>query len=142
MVEKMMKISIKNNGIAAKGSLLLSILTMTACANSLSMQKDVESESPENLAKIYQWEVKNNTIWFLTRSTGCTNEKHFKLITESSPSKTDKTFLVSIVRIKQDFCKAMPRTVAFELPLPELEQRHQQVVVTNPLAEAPKKASR
>lgn len=140
-----MKLSASVNNLGSKIVLLLSILVMAACANQLqSKTNETHAQGPakSNLATLYRWELKDNSIWFLTRSTGCTNKQHFRLEAESSPSKTDDTLLVSIVRVKRDLCKAMPRTIAFELPLTSPMDKNQKVIVTNPVSEKPKKSPR
>lgn len=49
------------------------------------------------------------------KSNGCTKAEHF----EVSSEERDGEHVLSIMRIRPDRCRAMPRVIELQLPLPE-----------------------
>lgn len=112
-------------------------LALSACSNSLSTKEDtamdLNTETPAQDAIIYDYEVRKSSIWFTTTSNGCTSAEHFALQTKN---KGENEMLVSISRLKPDWCKGMTRIVDIEVPI-FVPTHGRKLIVTNEVSPRP-----
>ena len=135
-----------------KKGILLASLALTSLLSACSLTQDntnsqlTEETSTTNTAitnapqaRIYSSTVGQNEVRFTTSSNGCTNAENFALMLETSAAgKNDNTqnTVVTIVQIKPDYCKAMPRVVSVTLPFEH--QYSGKVTIANTLHSNPK----
>jgi hypothetical protein len=95
-----------------KRLLLIFLATfMFSCSHS---SRELQSVDEPNLEAIYAtWMDFKNTIQFVVKSNGCTNEKSFKLRKTLFKGK----YLLKLKRLKEDKCKRLPhpKVIKFDL---------------------------
>ena len=85
--------------------------------------------------KLYKIELGKKTLSFNVISTGCTQAKNFSLSTDLiAPQQYELT----VIRLKDDNCRAMPhlKTITIDLPL-FLQDKGTLIKLNNPLAYYP-----
>lgn len=109
-------------------------LTLAACSSTSSKEqpKPVVANN-DKLAEIYGFEVRQKTLWFRVKSTGCTRKEDFKL--ELTPAN-DGRMQASLYRLKADYCRAMPRIIGIDMSHQALLQQELDIVVQNPVKDA------
>ena len=85
--------------------------------------------SVHKLEKLYGVEIRQNAISVMVQSTGCTSAKSFKL---DISSDANQALQASVIRIKPDLCRAMPRMVKVEIFDKRLKESAAGVVINNP----------
>ena len=98
-------------------SLMCILSLLSACEMSAELETNMPSnnkvDSDLPLATIYSALSKPDKVTFTTTSNGCTTTDNFRLLIEPSNDEA----LVSILLLKPDYCKAMPRVVSIDLPM-------------------------
>lgn len=81
----------------------------------------------------------DNMLVFTVVSTGCTHKDHFVLEfpdaakqSDSSDNKPQQTLTITLLRIKQDFCRRMPGPRIIEFQLPEDHAHNGPIIINNP----------
>jgi hypothetical protein len=124
--------------IALPALIMLGGCTLNSTMNNDYVEDDstVNTNTTTTLAKVFDVSVNENTIRFLTMSNGCTSENNFSLTAAMVSTDGADATQVSINLRKADYCKAMPRLVAIELPI--TFERVGPISITNPALSAPK----
>lgn len=120
-----------------RNAVLLSLLCVTVgcqqtpkeTANSMSDNTKKSATVPEALEAIYGFEHTRDQVTFLVKSTGCTKTEHFDIELEKT---TQAEYTITLIRHKQDMCRAMPRLYPVNLPLGETLSEKEQLTVANP----------
>lgn len=122
---------------------LPALILLSGCSFNPTLNNDsgeegstVNTNTSTTLAKVYDVSVNKSTVRFLTMSNGCTSERNFSLSAVNISEDGVNATQVSIILIKPDYCKAMPRLIAIELPI-TFEQVGL-ISVSNPALSAPK----
>ena len=117
--------------------LVASTALVSACSNSPSYKEDtavaLNTATPAEDAIIYDFEVRKASVWFTTTSNGCTGAEHFALQTKN---KGENEMLVSISRLKPDWCKGMARFIDIEVPI-FVPTHGRKITVTNQISPRP-----
>jgi len=104
---------------------------LTACGTTSSQEQvDQPVVNHGELADIYGYEVRKNTLWFRVKSTGCTRKQDFELVLEPV---TNGDIQASLYRLKPDYCRAMPRIIGIEMSHTALSQQDKNLVLQNPI---------
>lgn len=105
---------------------------LSGCQVAHSQSKQGAQKAMEKIETVFDVSLHLNVIKFDVLSTGCTRAKDFKL--NVAPVK-DNTLEVSLVRLKPDYCRAMPKVVEVAMKLPQMNNdKSTKVVVKNPLS--------
>lgn len=104
-------------------------VTLTGCVQTVSATHSDITDKNGVLEPVYAVEIRDGSIWYMVKSTGCTSEKSFRLSIEKT---ADNQLAASLHRKKRDLCKAMPKYVTVELNAPELKDTGHNVVIQNP----------
>lgn len=106
----------------------LALLLVTACSTNNQAKQDI-TIPPLNMADIYEVKIRASSVWFVTRSNGCTSANNFELYIQNTPANQTN---LTITQLKPDLCKGMTRLINIELPLVLPSHAHN-IVVTNPI---------
>lgn len=112
---------------------ILLICYISGCTSHLLIKSVFAQEltvGNTNLEILYNVEIRKNSILAAVKSTGCTSNKNFKL---QLALDNKKVLNASIVRIKPDFCRAMPKVITIEL-FDEQLARNAKVIIKNDIA--------
>ncbi|MGD8914403.1 MAG: hypothetical protein PVI97_05755 [Candidatus Thiodiazotropha sp.] len=76
-----------------------------------------------------------DSLKFVVISNGCTSKESFNFVFDSSTKQTSTTRELSIVRIKPDTCRRLPRTIELEYSLSEVGiKKNESITISNPLS--------
>lgn len=115
-------------------SMLVSLL---AACSSTPLSQQLTAEQKGQLTPVYQMTLKGSKVNFTVNSHGCTMAEHFQL----KQNKTgDGKVELALLRLKPDWCRAMPRAYPISFTLNN-KVAEQQLVLLNPIDQSkPKKA--
>ena len=94
--------------------LILFIMLTTSCA---VVSKEVEEvkviSTSENLEAIYDFDIKEKSLWFQVKSNGCTSQENFRLAINNLDNNK---VAVSLYRTKRDLCRGLTRLISINIP--------------------------
>ena len=121
----------------ALSALLLLTLANSGCAQTkpanqgtAAKAETIKQGKPSMSETIYGFDVTATSIKFKVKSTGCTKPADFELQLDEGK---DGLPSITIVRNRQDMCRALPRLYPVELPLPEELLGAQSINIANPI---------
>lgn len=113
------------------------LVSLLAACSSTPLSQQLTAEQKSQLTPVYQMTLKGSKVTFTVNSHGCTLPEHFQL--KQSKSNNDNVEL-ALLRLKQDWCRAMPRAYPVSFTL-DNKVTEQQLVLLNPIDQSkPKKA--
>jgi len=83
--------------------------------------------SSATIADVYDVELRKSSVWFTTRTNGCTSADSFEVLAQNTSSGETS---LTIYRRKPDLCKGMTRLINIELPL-VLPSNAKDIVISN-----------
>lgn len=116
--------------------------SITACQSTDDAQSTKERQpvktikapvsSKPKVETIHDVKISADSIQFTVISNGCTKSKNFVL----DVNQVNKdTYDVTLLRLKPDYCRAMPRLITITKPLKQLNNiNHPKIVINNPFS--------
>lgn len=131
----------KKLSLCAKSLFLLGFsLVISACSVVSKESKDEpDILKKSSLEVIYGFDVKADSLRFLVKSNGCTNENNFSLKLDTLDSNTTE---VSLHREKRDLCRGLTKLIAINMPLKNKNKAQIRFIISNPFALKPKRTKR
>ncbi|BDX04889.1 hypothetical protein [Planctobacterium marinum] len=97
------------------GLSILSLISSCAQGDSPTNTTSESSIHAQQIETIYGFEATKDAISFVVTSTGCTKSEDFTLqVSNSSPDD----YTITLQRNKKDRCRAMPKLISIQKPLP------------------------
>lgn len=120
----------KHTSITQAFCLLVFLFLVNGCCqlNALEHQTPAltYNKRPE---PIYAFEIEQDNIRFIVKSNGCTKAQHFSLLVNTPQPDVAK---ITLVRNKQDLCRAAPRRFPVKLRLDSASSQ-KQIKIDNPI---------
>lgn len=127
--------------------IFLFILATSACsAVSKELEKDNTAMQNSAIEVIYGFDVKEESLWFLVKSNGCTSEKNFNLQIDRLNEETAE---VTLYRKKRDLCRGLPKLISINIAINNstlvntmTSTKSSRYIVNNPFERKPERAKR
>ncbi len=125
----------------AQGTLLLWLVMATSACSAVSKElaEDVISLPDNTIETLYGFDIKADSLWFLVKSNGCTNESSFDLQLIPLNNNTSQ---VKLHRKKRDLCRGLTRLISINIPLMDKKVSENHFIVNNPFAFKPTRKKR
>lgn len=105
------------------------LMSLLAACSSTPLSQQLTADETAQLTPVYQMTLTGTKVNFTVNSHGCTMPEHFTL---KQNKTSDGKMELALLRLKPDWCRAMPRAypVSFEL---KAKVRQQDLVLLNPI---------
>ena len=113
------------------------LVSLLAACSSTPLSQQLTAEQKTQLTPVYQMTLKGSKVTFTVNSHGCTLPKHFQL--KQNKIGNGKVEL-ALLRLKQDWCRAMPRAYPVSFTLNDTVTEKQLVLLNQIVQSKPKKA--
>lgn len=111
-----------------KRLMITGLVFLLASCHHTPLLQQLSANEKNQLEPVYQFAVIGSKVTFIVKSHGCTIPEHFEL----KQNQSYDTVELALLRVKPDWCRAMPRAypVSFTLNTPVQQQN---VVLLNPI---------